>query len=59
MAVPIAAIAAIVEAGHPDDAVVGVTVRLLREILHGLPVAVVGAAPTNPTAIARIDGEPA
>ncbi len=43
MAIPRDKLQAAVEAGHPDHALIGVPVSLLREILKVLPVATVQA----------------
>ena len=48
MAIPREAIQRTVDAGHPDHALVGVPVSLLREILRSLPVETVAAVATPP-----------
>lgn len=50
MAIPRDKLQAAVEAGHPDNALIGVPVSLLREILKVLPVATVPASSTSATA---------
>jgi len=46
MAIPREAIRRAVNAGHPDHALVGVPVSLLREILRNLPVETIVAVAT-------------
>ncbi|TCP65903.1 hypothetical protein [Sphingomonas sp. PP-CE-1G-424] len=50
MAIPREAIRRAVDAGHPDTALIGVPVSLMREILRFLPVETIVAitAPTAP-----------
>lgn len=50
MAIPFDAMRRAVEAGHPDTALIGVPVSLMREILKLLPVETIAAitAPTAP-----------
>ena len=50
MAIPREAIRRAVDAGHPDTALIGVPVSLMREILKFLPVETIVAiaAPTAP-----------
>lgn len=43
MAIPLQALKAAVEAGHPDHALIGVPVSLVRELLKLLPVATIAA----------------
>ncbi|TCP94459.1 hypothetical protein C8J42_101925 [Sphingomonas sp. PP-CE-1A-559] len=55
MAIPREAIRRAVDAGHPDTALIGVPVSLMREILKFLPVETIVAS----TAPAAAEGTPA
>ncbi|WP_168371594.1 hypothetical protein [Sphingomonas sp. Leaf198] len=50
MAIPFDAMRRAVDAGHPDTALIGVPVSLMREILRFLPVETIAAitAPSTP-----------
>jgi hypothetical protein len=48
MAIPREAIRRAVDAGHPDTALIGVPVSLMREILKLLPVETIVAVATPP-----------
>lgn len=50
MAIPRETLQRVIDAGHPDSALIGVPVSLLREILTILPVDRVRHVDTNPSA---------
>ncbi len=47
MAIPLQALKAAVEAGHPDHALIGMPVSLVRELLNLLPVATIVVPPAD------------
>lgn len=52
MAIPLQALKAAVEAGHPDHALIGMPVSLVRELLNLLPVATIVVPPAQTGAAA-------
>lgn len=53
MAIPREAIQRAVDAGHPDNALIGVPVSLMRELLRAIPIETIVAIPAPAGMTAR------